>query len=1108
MRIHHRVFKDSKRFIAICVGLAWGYWGVAQAQIASVTPRQNEINAAFNSTIEVVFAQPMDASTLNTTTWRVQGSQTGSYSGTVQYDASTRTGRFIPSSFFKEGEVISVTLTANIFTQSGQPLTPAFQWQFTVAVEFGTGIFADRIELPLGAGDLAPTAILAADFNADLFPDLAVVNNTANSVTILLNNFFVPGRSFVLHDSIAVGAGANAITGSDFDGDGFMDLAVSNFDDDTIIILRNGGDGFFTVVQTITTDEHPTRLEARDFNNDGFADIAATILGINRLQLFINQGTGTFSAASQIYLTGATPYGLTTGDFDNDGDADIVVSNSGDNTILVYRNNGRAEFIQSGDITVPDFPTIIKSNDIVRRSLGEYGDGFLDLAIIHPSINSVTVLENRSRDGGFVITDQLPLGERPSDIFIADVDTADATAFTSGFGKDHDLDLAVPNFLTNNLNILRNEFNNGFSIDPTDVFASGETPSGIAGADFDKDGDIDLAVTNAAPNTISILLNQGGQSGGIRFSLPQEVIDFGQVYVGTDSTRTFTLINPTNEIIQIDDMFTSLPVFALSDSQATVGPGEIFNLAITFSPTDTIEYIDSLTVRSTAFGLQQQLTVGLHGEGIQAIISVVPDTLDFGNILPPQTATLPLQIINSGNGALLVSRLQFTDPAFSSGANQLTVPPHSNQSIDVTFTPVLPTAYVDTLTIFNNDSLNAEAPVILLGGPNQFPPRITSADTVIAIEDSLFQYTAAASDSDGTVPRFVFRDLPGWMSPSSNDPANASVEGTPREGDLDTTFVVIANDGFFADTLQVYVRVIPVNDPPVLAPIADQTTTENQLLTFNISATDPEDSTLVFSARNLPTGALLTNNGNQTATFSWIPPLGSRGDYFVTFIVSEVFEQPPLSDSAVVKISVLDALPDLVVSSLALNNTNIALNQTRRITGVARSNAATANGAFRLTFYHDGVMEADTVIVGLGVNQEVSFAYTATFNRLGAHEIRFEIDRDNQITETDENNNTAILRLQVTAAELVVRPNPFTPNEDGYNDQAVFDFSKLVLTQPQLKIFNFNGALLRTLTENRNRAFQWDGRDNNGKEQKPGVYLYVLSDNSVRVGSGYIVLAR
>ncbi len=1092
-------------FLIISVFLCFGEPLLAQPQVTSVSPRQNEINVALTSAIAVTFSEEINAATLDATTFLVYGNQTGFYSGFLSYNASTRSASFQPDRFFKDGEIISVTLTSGILTNSGQSL-PAFQWSFTVAVEIGSGIFDERIQVSVGENQLVPADLFAGDLNNDQFSDLAVVNSGTNSISILINRFVLPGGSFDPPVIVPVGNGPNYITGGDFNKDGFLDLAVSNFDDNTISVLRNNSTANFNLAQTIPTGEHPTQIESRDFNNDGDLDLAAVIFGLNRLQIFLNNGSGTFAAA-EVYNTGASPYALTTGDFDNDGDVDIVVSNSGDNTILVYDNNGAAQFSPSGEIAVPNFPTMIRANDLVGRHPNNYGDTFVDLVIAHPNINSISIFENRSRDGGFVLSEEIPVGVQPSNLVLADVDTFDAAARLAGLGKDHDLDIAVANLLSNDVHLLRNEFNNGFA-EETNVYAAGETPTGIASADFDRDGDIDLAVTNLTTQTVTVLLNRGGRSGGIRFTEPTLTLDFGQVYVGADSTQTLNIINPTNENIVLNNIAATLPVFTTSATQAVIGPGESFALEVTFSPQDTVVYEDSLIIQSLVLGVTSEVKVGLRGEGIIAIISVIPDTLNFGGILPPQSRTLPIEIINRGNGALQVSALEFTDPAFTAPVARLTVPPHSRQQVAITFTPALPIAYIDTLTVVNNDSLNPRPRVILLGGPNAFAPRITSADTVTAIEDIFFSYTAAASDSDGTQPFFTFRDLPRWLSPTTALPGNNSVQGTPREGDRDTSFVVIARDGFFSDTLAVFVRVLPVNDPPVFDPIAVQTATELALLTFQLSATDPEDSTLTFSSLTPPPGAALTNTSRNTASFSWVPPFGSRGIHNITFVVREMFEAAPLSDTTVVRIVVGQALPDLMVQSLGIDNTDISLNQTRLITGVARANSAPVDAPFRLTFLHDGVAAKDTVIAGLGLDAEVAFTYSPTFTRLGAHEITFVVDASDQIVETNEDNNSAILRLQVAKGALAVRPNPFTPNDDGFNDRAVFDFGELTLQQPQLKILKFNGSPLLTLTQPRNFTFEWNGRDDSGRDQQPGIYLYILSDGDRRVASGYVVLAR
>ena len=72
------------------------------------------------------------------------------------------------------------------------------------------------------------------------------------------------------------------------------------------------------------------------------------------------------------------------------------------------------------------------------------------------------------------------------------------------FDRDGDLDLAVANFGSNNVSVLLGDGNGTFGA-KTD-FATGTAPSSVAIGDFDRDGDLDLAVTNGGGgvNTVSI----------------------------------------------------------------------------------------------------------------------------------------------------------------------------------------------------------------------------------------------------------------------------------------------------------------------------------------------------------------------------------------------------------------------------------------------------------------------------------------------------------------------------------------------------------------------------------------------------------------------------
>ena len=74
----------------------------------------------------------------------------------------------------------------------------------------------------------------------------------------------------------------------------------------------------------------------------------------------------------------------------------------------------------------------------------------------------------------------------------------------------------------------------------------------------------------------------------------------------------------------------------------------------------------------------------------------------------------------------------------------------------------------------------------------------------------------------------------------------------------------------------------PVNHPPVLNSIGNKQVNENQLLTFTISATDPDGDSLTYSASGLPAGASFSGT-----KFSWTPTYEQSGSYSVTFTVSD-----------------------------------------------------------------------------------------------------------------------------------------------------------------------------------------------------------------------------
>jgi len=111
----------------------------------------------------------------------------------------------------------------------------------------GDGTFQAPTEFATAAG--IPMALAVADFNSDGKPDLAIVNGKyldgssgSNTVSILLGN---GDGTFQTHVDYPTGTSPTSVVVGDFNGDGILDLAVTNQDDNTVSILLGNGDGTF-----------------------------------------------------------------------------------------------------------------------------------------------------------------------------------------------------------------------------------------------------------------------------------------------------------------------------------------------------------------------------------------------------------------------------------------------------------------------------------------------------------------------------------------------------------------------------------------------------------------------------------------------------------------------------------------------------------------------------------------------------------------------------------------------------------------------------------------------------------------------------------------------
>jgi hypothetical protein len=261
----------------------------------------------------------------------------------------------------------------------------------------GEAELVDGTTLPMTfgfSGDLAGgnfgNSIATADFDGDGFLDVAVAY--AGSVVVSLGdgNGGFTNRSFTTTPSASTIAPVLA-TG-DFNGDGVPDLVLTQPGTSNLVVLLGRGNGSFNVeVASPVAGSNPVAIAVADLNGDGIADLAVVNEAGNNISVLLGKGDGTFTpvAASHTTGTGSGPVAIATGDFNGDGVVDLAVANSLTNNVLVLLGVGDGTFgAAAGSPTstgAGSAPSSLVAGDF-------NGDGKADLAVSTTGISTITVL--------------------------------------------------------------------------------------------------------------------------------------------------------------------------------------------------------------------------------------------------------------------------------------------------------------------------------------------------------------------------------------------------------------------------------------------------------------------------------------------------------------------------------------------------------------------------------------------------------------------------------------------------------------------------------------------------------------------------------------------
>jgi hypothetical protein len=379
-------------------------------------------------------------------------------------------------------------------------------YTFSVALNNGSGGFLPSTRYPAGQ---IPNTIFAEDINHDGYKDILTIDNNSMEITYHKNlgngTFPVPPTFIATFDELTLDA-------ADIDLDGDLDIVTSGNGGITGVpasVLKNNGNGTFQAPVNYNTSNGTMFAKFRKLNNDNYPDLLFGKIAPYDFGVAMNNGDGTFGPVVTYSVNSCGWGDIDAFDIDGDGDLDVVICEADacpgitESGLRVYfsKNNGDGTFAAPYYIVIDPNPYTITAGDFNR-------DGKLDLATAnwgtYGANNWIDVIMGNG-DGTWQSPVLYEVGQGPNGIVTAD------------FNHDSILDIATCNSGSGGLgaetmSVLLGNPDGSFQPAVT-LYGSYSADllgtTGITAGDVNRDGNIDLMVSNYGSNDISIYINNG-----------------------------------------------------------------------------------------------------------------------------------------------------------------------------------------------------------------------------------------------------------------------------------------------------------------------------------------------------------------------------------------------------------------------------------------------------------------------------------------------------------------------------------------------------------------------------------------------------------------------
>ena len=435
----------------------------------------------------------------------------------VEFVAGIVGARFLPADFDRDGRLDLVMIDQNLVQ---------------IAFGLGNGRFQTpvAIEAIMGGDNFSPSFLDVEDLDGELGPDLVVVSSESNEVVILLNQ---GDGSFQPAENPVVGAGISGVVSGDLNDDGLNDLiCIRPHGPDLTVLLGQAGDTPFEagieLEQLLSDIDYPSAIVADDFNGDGHLDVAVSDSGSIPGQIIVlyGDGAGPFNQSPPI------PVGLRTTQLvtvrNREGDfVELLALNAGSRNLSRLEFRG-ADWLELERILLGIEVTAIEVAALYTAVPEGSASDRPDVLVLSQQEGAIFVME-RQAVGGF--DNDTPLRELASGLdnpilmataHLNDDDIPDLIVVEA----DEQKTIAV--FYGEYTEVGHNEWQYRLvnPLTPAGNFLS--MPTSLTIIDWDADGILDFVLTSHVEPYLSVFLGSSTDDGDIFYELSEkDMSDFG-----------------------------------------------------------------------------------------------------------------------------------------------------------------------------------------------------------------------------------------------------------------------------------------------------------------------------------------------------------------------------------------------------------------------------------------------------------------------------------------------------------------------------------------------------------------------------------------------------